>query len=87
MKRFLLGLLCGVMLSAACVPRVQLQPVLTVTVPQECPDFKELPYILDGTISDDDIVCVSLWRDQPLEPLKCLKVGELKAMLAALGKS
>lgn len=86
MKTFLLGLLCGLTFSS-CVkaPEVQVVPVLTVQ--SECPAFQTLPYVLDGSVSDDDLVCVGVWPRDPLRDLVCMKVGELKALIVHLKKT
>jgi hypothetical protein len=88
MTRFLSGMLCGLLLGigvSGCVPRIT--PVLTVAVPQPCPDGRDLPYLLDGSVSNDDIVCIGVWEQQPLDTLRCMRVGELRALIGSLGKT
>lgn len=83
---FLLGLLTGILLTG-CMPKPVVQVVPVLTVPAACPAFQDLPYSLDSTVPDDQLICVSTWRDDPLNPMVCLRVGELKALIAGIRKS
>ncbi len=84
MKHFLLGLLLGLSVSGCALKQQSLQLVPVLSVPAECPATQELPYLLGSDISDDDIVCVDVWREQPLEPVVCMKAGKLKALIVSL---
>lgn len=80
MNRCLVVLVLSISLSACGI--VRLQPVLEVA--QECPVTQDLPYLLDSTISDEELVCISVWRERPLDTVQCVNVGTLKAVIAGL---
>ena len=41
----------------------------------------DLPYLLDNSISDDDVVCIGVSDRDPFHQGYCIKVGELRAWL------
>lgn len=68
-----------------CMMPPAVQPVMVV--PSKCPNFQDLPYILDDTVPDDQLICVSVWRDRPLAPFECMKAKKLKALIAGIKES
>lgn len=82
MKHFLLGLMLGIAMTGCAATK--LQPVLTVHEVVPCADFQDLPYILDNSVPDDQLVCVATWPYRPMNPLVCLKAGELKKVIAGI---